>query len=219
MSRFERLNTKKISLAANLALGGIALALAKNRNSWRQRYEAAEQQRQAAEQKSHLDPKTGLLNYPFFSSEVIRRTASIQRLNDAHRQHGLILLDIDNFKALNDRLTMPVVDQVALLPVAQILKQSVRPENDLAGRFGGDEFVIFLGDTDPMGTLVVAERLRAQANAIQLEPNVEKGISLTMAYTSLPQGSNYEEIYRQLNNVLNNAKAIPGKNQIASLAA
>ncbi|HSK97118.1 MAG TPA: GGDEF domain-containing protein [Euzebyales bacterium] len=88
-------------------------------------------------QESLTDPLTGLAN----------RRALESRLRDLSEGSTLIIVDIDQFKPVNDRFGHEVGDQV-LRRIGQILRDCVRP-GDLAARLGGDEFVLVLDTADP----------------------------------------------------------------------
>ena len=114
---------------------------------------------------SHLvdhDVLTGLANRRRFESEL-------QRHLDRCRRHGpsgaLLLLDLDNFKQVNDTLGHNAGDQL-LITIAGVLKRSIRT-TDLVARLGGDEFAILLPDADQAGAQRVAglvvERVREHA--------------------------------------------------------
>jgi diguanylate cyclase (GGDEF)-like protein len=109
--------------------------------------------RLAAEEEAMTDPLTGLRN---------RRAADLflERLCNAGAPFGLLHLDLDYFKAVNDTLGHAAGDQV-LAEVGHILRDQIRAE-DCAARIGGDEFVIILsGRTDPAVLLAVADRVIA----------------------------------------------------------
>ncbi len=99
------------------------------------------------------DPLTGLAN----------RTLLAQRLDAAltERTHRscLLFIDLDEFKAVNDRYGHAAGDQV-LQQMAQRLTALLRPQ-DVCGRLGGDEFVVLCVDTEPHQADAIAERLRA----------------------------------------------------------
>lgn len=88
----------------------------------------------------------------------------------AHRQQrplALLMVDLDHFKAYNDRHGHLAGDG-CLHEVAQILMQSLRRPTDLAGRFGGEEFAVLLSETDMQGGLVVADLLLRAVDACAL---------------------------------------------------
>ncbi|TDT69709.1 PAS domain S-box-containing protein/diguanylate cyclase (GGDEF)-like protein [Hypnocyclicus thermotrophus] len=71
---------------------------------------------------------------------------------------GILMIDIDNFKKYNDTYGHPEGD-VCLSKIAQTIKESCNRPRDLVGRYGGEEFIVFLPNTDIKGTIVVAERI------------------------------------------------------------
>ncbi len=105
--------------------------------------------------KSHTDSITNLWNHGFFQDQLSQEIGSAR----AH-QHPLtlLILDIDNFKELNDTYGHHNGD-VVLREIAGILKDSSR-ENDYACRYGGEEFAIILTQTTKEQGLVIAERIR-----------------------------------------------------------
>jgi two-component system, cell cycle response regulator len=101
------------------------------------------------------DPLTGIVNRQFFSSTLEREWAFAAR----HGQPiSLALLDLDHFKAINDTYGHMTGDEV-LRECVQRLQRTTRLE-DLIGRYGGEEFIVLLRDTEERGALVVAERVR-----------------------------------------------------------
>jgi diguanylate cyclase len=83
------------------------------------------------------------------------------------------MIDVDQFKAVNDDCGHVVGDHV-LADIGDVLRQNSRPF-DLASRFGGDEFVLLLPDTDIPGAVKVAERIRQDLPAV-VEVPVTLGI-------------------------------------------
>jgi diguanylate cyclase (GGDEF)-like protein len=75
-----------------------------------------------------------------------------------HRALALIMIDVDHFKAFNDTFGHPQGDRV-LKQIGSILKHNLR-EVDTVARFGGEEFVLLLPDTDKRGAIAVAEKAR-----------------------------------------------------------
>ncbi len=102
------------------------------------------------------DPLTGLANHRTFH-ERLRTEAARSRRSGAPL--GLVLLDIDRFKLVNDSHGHQCGDEVLRI-VAGLLADDARG-TDVAARLGGEEFALLLSDTDEEGALAVAERLRA----------------------------------------------------------
>jgi diguanylate cyclase (GGDEF)-like protein len=107
------------------------------------------------ERSAVTDGLTGLYNHAYFV-QTLRQ--ELMR----SRRHGLraalLLLDLDGFKAVNDRLGHVEGDR-ALMRAAAVLRDSLR-EIDVAARYGGEEFAVLLPDTSRLGAFVVAERVR-----------------------------------------------------------
>ena len=99
--------------------------------------------------------------YEALSRQAFLRGAQ-ERLQDPAllRGTGLLMLDIDHFKRLNDTYGHAAGDQV-LQAFAQTIRAAIRPQ-DLFGRIGGEEFGIVLPDTGPEEVAHIAERLRAR---------------------------------------------------------
>ena len=122
-----------------------------------------------------LDGLTGLNNRRHFSD-----IAHIEFSRARRYGHPLsaMMLDIDHFKAFNDNFGHAIGDQV-LQEVANCCKQSLR-QTDILGRYGGEEFVVLLSETDRHVALTVAERLRKKVS--QMAILTEKGdLSVTIS--------------------------------------
>ena len=122
--------------------------------------------------QSRIDTKTGLLNASTWEREA---TVEIARAVRTGSPLALALVDIDHFKGVNDTYGHLVGDK-ALRAVTDALRSKLRPY-DLAGRFGGEEFVILLPQTREVDALSVAERLRSHiaAMTIPVDDNAESG--------------------------------------------
>ncbi|WP_156378088.1 GGDEF domain-containing protein [Williamsia sp. Leaf354] len=101
------------------------------------------------------DPLTGLLNRRGFLARSGDLLATVATAGD---QIGFLLIDVDHFKAINDRLGHAVGDTVLVDTVAAIT--SAAPRSSLIGRFGGEEFVVLCGTTGQAALSATAERIR-----------------------------------------------------------
>jgi diguanylate cyclase (GGDEF)-like protein len=110
------------------------------------------------ERLSHEDPLTGLANRRRWDAELGSVCTAARQRGDVV---GVVLLDIDHFKTINDRHGHPGGDE-ALRRVARLLSDRVRA-GDLVARLGGDEFAVLLPDADLDRAIELAERLRAEA--------------------------------------------------------
>ena len=111
--------------------------------------------RDAAVRLSTVDPLTGLFNRTFFFAAVDREIARSLR---SSRGFCLLMMDVDELKMINDRYGHYFGDQV-IRGVGEVIQTGVR-KIDTAARYGGDEFVVLLPETDPTGAWVLAEKVR-----------------------------------------------------------
>jgi two-component system cell cycle response regulator len=116
----------------------------------------------ALETMSRTDLLTGLYNRRHLSDVLTRQHAIAQRNT---LPLGVILLDLDHFKQVNDTYGHAAGDQV-LCEVARRMRGQLRT-GDVAGRWGGEEFLVVLPDSDDAGAAQVAERIRT---ALAVEP-------------------------------------------------
>ena len=107
---------------------------------------------------SRVDGLTGLFNRRFWEEKCIEE---FKRCRRTEYISSLIILDIDNFKKVNDNYGHPAGDQV-IKTVADIIQKAIR-ETDLAGRYGGEEYTVILPDTTSVSARFVAERIRKMA--------------------------------------------------------
>jgi diguanylate cyclase (GGDEF)-like protein len=130
--------------------------------------------------QARTDPLTGLLNRRAFVEEMQRHT---DRLDQESEAGTLMFVDMDCFKLVNDQFGHEAGDQV-LLHVAKMLRDLVRP-SDLVGRFGGDEFAVWMSGADHLTAAERADYLRREApgelNAQTPKPVPGLGLSIGIA--------------------------------------
>ncbi|WP_233079557.1 GGDEF domain-containing protein [Rheinheimera soli] len=108
------------------------------------------------EQQSTRDALTGVRNRAFFDQKL---SAEIKRSRRERSTLGLLMIDIDHFKAFNDNHGHLVGDLV-IKEVAKCLQQELKRSTDHLCRYGGEEFAIILPNTDKEGAMVLAEQVR-----------------------------------------------------------
>ena len=109
------------------------------------------------------DPLTGLYNRRFLVDHLSRE---ISRAERSETLLSVVLMDLKGFKSINDRLGHPVGDSV-LVRTARVIRESLRAV-DAGCRWGGDEFVVVLPNTDMFSALAVAERVRERIASMAL---------------------------------------------------
>jgi diguanylate cyclase (GGDEF)-like protein len=128
----------------------------------------------AAEMRASTDALTGLPNRHYFD-EFVGLLAQRRRAGDAV---GILMVDIDRFKALNDRHGHGVGDEV-LRAVGSAIVSAVRAD-DVPARFGGEEFVVLLRDPEPSVAVEVGERIRMAVRALDVGRFGVKGVSVSV---------------------------------------
>ena len=93
---------------------------------------------------------------------------------------GLLMIDVDRFKPLNDRYGHPVGDAF-LARVGRVIRDNVRRAGDMAARYGGEEFAVVLPGTGPTGALEIAEVIRRAVHATDTRSLVEGGYPLSVS--------------------------------------
>jgi diguanylate cyclase (GGDEF)-like protein len=119
--------------------------------------------RDAAVRLSTVDPLTSLYNRTYFFAAVDREIARSLRTD---RGFCVLMMDLDELKTINDRYGHYFGDQV-IRGVGDVISSGVR-KIDTAARYGGDEFVVLLPETDPTGAWVLAEKVRIGVNELEI---------------------------------------------------
>jgi diguanylate cyclase len=132
---------------------------------------------------SSTDNLTGLLNRKTLEEKLALQLKRYQR---SQRPASLLMLDIDHFKDVNDTYGHPAGDDV-IRATARVLKQGIR-EIDAAGRYGGEEFVVTLEDTDAQGALIVAERLRKKIEQTVVTHGADIRYTISLGIAELSPG-------------------------------
>jgi len=158
-------------------------------------------------QLSITDGLTKLHNHRYFQDHLTRE---IKRVSRTKQPLSLILLDIDDFKLLNDTYGHAAGDDV-LTSLAAIMNDSAR-ESDLIARYGGEEFVILMPNTDLAGAVHLAEKIRMAVETTRLIiGDGMKPIEITISLGVAVYDGNRREFFSEADRALYQAKAA-GKN-------
>jgi diguanylate cyclase (GGDEF)-like protein len=131
---------------------------------------------------------------------------------------SVVMLDIDHFKGFNDRYGHKGGD-LALQEVARRIAGAVR-ETDTVGRFGGEEFLLILPDTDKEGAIAVAEKVRGDISSkpLMLEGENAAGMTVSLGVATLPDDAETVDLLLDgADRFLYRAKEL-GRNRIGNLA-
>lgn len=162
-------------------------------------------------QLAKIDKLTNLLNRAALDSALFSSMELGQKLDYSV---SVLLLDLDNFKNINDTYGH-VVGDTALQCIADIIRKNVR-DTDYAGRWGGDEFMIIMDHTGPEDAARVAERIRTRVESAQLA-NKEVRLTTSIGVTTMRKDDDRYAIFKRADDALYKAKNEHGKNNVTVL--
>ncbi|MCL5972426.1 MAG: diguanylate cyclase [Firmicutes bacterium] len=182
----------------------------------REQLQLRNEQLNDANEKLHVaamtDPLTELRNRRYMTMKIDEEMARVTR---SQRVFSLILVDIDHFKKVNDQYGHECGDQV-LKQVSEALRAGIREQDHLA-RWGGEEFLILLPETDVHGAMLVAERLRENTEETQVVcQKHEIKVTATFGVTEYDQSGNMDNSIREADNALYLGKK-RGRNRVTAL--
>ncbi|HEX6957736.1 MAG TPA: sensor domain-containing diguanylate cyclase [Ferrovibrio sp.] len=182
----------------------------------RERVDALRRAHKKLNRLANTDALTGLLNRRAFLAEVEKR---LGRHLHNRRRGTLIYFDLDNFKKVNDQRGHQVGDEV-LKAVAEIMQRSLRGV-DLASRIGGDEFLIWLEESDRAAADSIAQRLHEAARTLDASYGVEGfpfGFSIGAVFSRLDRLETTEALISRADEAMYAAKkGGKGRSFIAAL--
>jgi diguanylate cyclase (GGDEF)-like protein len=204
-----------LTLVAHSALDGLAgqadaaalfevLTLALFATGFVLLYGSEREQLRDIETRAERDVTTGLLNREAFHHAV---AAMLRRPNRSPA--ALAVVDLDGFKAVNDTRGHPTGDKVLEL-VASAIRANLRPR-DLAGRYGGDEFVVYLDACGAENALRIMERMRAVVAGITRASGAAVTASVGLAVSR--DGDDFDELIHEADRALLEVKHA-GKDQL-----
>ena len=166
--------------------------------------DVSEENRKTHEQLSHAashDALTGLYN----------RGAYEMLMEGVDHEHiALLLIDVDRFKSINDTYGHDVGDRV-LVETAKVLSAHVRL-GDTVGRWGGEEFLMVLLETDEKKALQIAESIRKDIAALRILPR-GKGFTASFGVARIAPRETFDTFYQRVDRALYRAKH-GGKNRV-----
>jgi diguanylate cyclase (GGDEF)-like protein len=169
----------------------------------------------AYEEKQNLASKdglTGLYNHRTFQGILNQETIRARRMGS---QLGIIMMDIDRFKSVNDTYGHPIGDQVLKNNANTILKE-IRGEVDVLCRYGGEEFVVLIIDANEQIVKDTAERIRVavQSQDVEIGRQEPLKITLSLGYALFPDhGDDFKIVLDKADKALYKAKT-GGRNKV-----
>lgn len=160
------------------------------------------------------DGLTGLYNHAYIKERLKQELYRCQRYD---HPLSLLMIDIDDFKSINDSYGHVVGDRV-LKTLSMLMQDIVRP-SDITGRYGGEEFLVILPQTDSEHSLVVAERIRKNIEFYEFEVHPSKSkisqVTVSIGLCTFPDhGQSPEDLIAFADESLYVAKK-EGKNRVS----
>ncbi|HEX7649956.1 MAG TPA: GGDEF domain-containing protein [Noviherbaspirillum sp.] len=191
-----------------LTLPGMIL-VGKQIQTLRQLLSATRYQLEHYEEKSVRDDLTGLYNRRQLQTEL--EQARLEA-NAGVAPFSMCLIDIDRFKEINDGNGHLAGDTI-LKEFSRLARNSIR-DSDVLGRYGGDEFLLILKDTDLKGAVMHAERLRVYAHFLDFQKVLaQKHISLSIGVAQYRKGEKITDLISRADSALYQAKQL-GRNRV-----
>lgn len=128
-------------------------------------------------QLAQLDALTGIANRRQFDAYLEREW---RRAGRTHTPLALLMVDVDRFKAFNDKHGHWVGDEL-LIAIARTMAECVTRSGDLVARYGGEEFAVILPDTDGDGADAIAERIRAKVEVTTISDPAGRPLRSTVS--------------------------------------
>lgn len=158
--------------------------------------------RAALSDKARLDEMTGLLNKMAIIDSINEYVAE----SDDDSKHALLMIDCDNFKSVNDNFGHAVGDEV-IKYLGSVIKRTFR-DSDFKGRFGGDEFMVFMKNTTKEATAMRVNQLIEAIRKPYLKDNNEIRLSCSIGVSYYPKdGNTYDILFANADEALYNAKS------------
>jgi diguanylate cyclase (GGDEF)-like protein len=162
----------------------------------------------AAIQSAFIDSLTGVKNRSAFDANFCRDIEFNRRKKS---DLSLLVLDVDFFKRINDHHGHAVGDLV-LKAIATAVEQTIR-SSDALYRYGGEEFVVVLNDTNISGAKLLAKRIRENVERLRIQSMKDLRITLSVGVSALVADDTPQGLFERADNALYQAKQ-NGRNQV-----
>jgi diguanylate cyclase (GGDEF)-like protein len=195
--------TQEDAAAISVLMAPVALALGRER---------VLREAQAYAQAAVIDPVSGLFNRRYFQARLEEELhRAIRQLTSV----GLLMVDLDGFKSINDRFGHVAGDMV-IRDISEILRRSVRIF-DVCTRFGGEEFAVMMPGGTAESAGAIAERIRQRVEAYQRsEPDlVTLRVTASIGVAVSPPGVTARDLIERADRALYHAKRA-GKNRVST---
>lgn len=159
---------------------------------------------------ANIDPLTKTLNRNGLQQHIQSALARYRRSDSAF---SILIIDYDHFKEVNDTYGHDVGDLV-LITGADIIRDQIRDQDKLA-RWGGEEFLILLPDTDLQGALFIGNKLKEAISAKPIGQPVGIEITVTGGVAQINRGESFDSLFKRADNALYKGKN-QGRNQICA---
>lgn len=147
----------------------------------------------------NTDSLTSLASRYFIEKAMVREW---QRFNRFERGYSLIIMDLNDLKHINDNYGHKVGDEILKI-TGQTIKNQLRP-TDIAGRWGGDEYLLLLPETGIPGAIKIAERIKGHMS-LQKWP-VKEEVNLSFGISTIRSGEDSEDLFCRVDAALYEAK-------------
>jgi diguanylate cyclase (GGDEF)-like protein len=153
-------------------------------------------------ESARKDALTGLANRRVFEERICDMMRGARRY---HRPLTMASLDLDHFKQINDSLGHQQGDRV-LKKVADVFRDCIR-STDMLVRFGGDEFILVMDDTEEKSGRILAERLCKAIDDLGIWANADTKLGVSIGMTQWRLEENLDEWMQRVDDILYNAKS------------
>ena len=157
---------------------------------------------------SSTDSLTGIFNRRYLF-EISKKIIAVSKRED--KDISLAIIDIDNFKKINDTFGHYIGDQV-IISFVNTIRNSIR-KNDIFARLGGDEFIVLFQDTSLENALIICEKVKLAIAKEEIDKETMYTISIGVSQLDLSSEDIMNEALKKADNALYKSKKY-GRNQI-----